>query len=101
MDSERRNAPRYHITADAEVIELPSNTKRRARTSDLSSGGCFLDMMSPSAEGTEVVVRIFHEKTTFTAAGTVVFVMPHMGMGVVFTSIEEDQLLVLQKWLSR
>ena len=67
----------------------------------MSSGGCFLDMMSPSTEGTEIVVRIFHAKTTFTAAGTVVFVIPHMGMGVVFTSIEDDQLLVLEKWLSK
>jgi hypothetical protein len=101
MDSERRNAPRHHITADAEVIEFPSNTKHRARTSDLSSSGCFLDMMNPSTEGKEIVVRIFHAKTTFTAAGTVVFVIPHMGMGVVFTSIEDDQLLVLKKWLSK
>jgi hypothetical protein len=67
----------------------------------LSSGGCFLDMMNPSTKGTEVVVRILHAKTTFTAAGTVVFAMPHMGMGVVFTSIEDDQLLVLKKWLSK
>jgi hypothetical protein len=100
MDSERRRATRYPFIADAEVIEIASDTKLSAKTGDLSIGGCFLDMLNPSPEGTEIRVRISHENTTFTASGRVVFIFPNMGMGVVFTRVDDDQLPTLQKWLS-
>ena len=100
MDSERRRAPRHPFIADAEVTEIASGTKLSARTSDVSSGGCFLDMLNPSPEGTEIRVRVFHASATFTVLARVVFVFPNMGMGVIFTSIEDNQLLVLQDWLS-
>jgi PilZ domain len=100
MDSERRRAPRYPFIADAEVIEIASDTKLSAKTGDLSIGGCFLDMLNPSPEGTEIQVRISHASTTFTARGRVVFIFPNMGMGVVFTRVEDDQLPALQKWLA-
>jgi c-di-GMP-binding flagellar brake protein YcgR len=99
MDSERRRAPRYPIIADAEITEIVSNTKLSARTSDLSAGGCFLDMLNPSPEGTEIRVRISHANTTFATLGRVVFLFPNMGMGVMFTSVDASQQAVLQKWL--
>ena len=99
MDSERRRAPRYPIIADAEVTEIASETKQSARTSDLSAGGCFLDMLNPSPEGTEIAVRISRADTTFTARGRVVFVFPDTGMGVMFTSVPASQQAVLEKWL--
>jgi hypothetical protein len=100
-DAERRRAPRYRFIADAEVTEIACDTKLYSRTSDLSIGGCFLDMLNPSPEGTEIRVRISHASTTFTALGTVVFVFPNMGMSVVFTSVADNQLAVLQEWLSK
>ena len=99
MESERRRAPRYPIIADAEVTEIASEAKLSARTSDLSAGGCFLDMINPSPEGTEIVVRISRADTTFTARGKVVFQFPNMGMGVMFTSVPASQQAVLEKWL--
>ncbi len=100
MDTERRRAPRYPIIADAEVTEIDSDTKLSAKTSDLSAGGCFLDMLNPSPEGTEIEVKIFHADGTFTARARVVFLFPNMGMGVMFTSVEADQQAILQKWLA-
>ena len=99
MGPERRRAPRYPIIADAEVTEIASEAKLSARTSDLSAGGCFLDMINPSPEGTEIVVRISRADTTFTARGKVVFQFPNMGMGVMFTSVPASQQAVLEKWL--
>ena len=99
MDSERRRAPRYPIIADAEITEIVSDTKLSARTSDLSAGGCFLDMLNPSPEGTQIRVRISHANTTFSALGRVVFLFPNMGMGVMFTSVPASQQAVLEKWL--
>jgi hypothetical protein len=99
MDSERRRAPRYPIIADAEVTEIVSETSLSARTSDLSAGGCFLDTLNPSPEGTEVVVKISRADTTFTARGKVVFLFPNAGMGVMFTSVPASQQAVLERWL--
>ena len=99
MESERRRAPRYPIIANAEVTEIASEAKLSAKTSDLGAGGCFLDMMNTSPEGTEIVVRISRADSTFTARGKVVFLFPNMGMGVMFTSVPASQQTVLEKWL--
>jgi hypothetical protein len=100
MDSDRRRSPRYQFVADTEIIEIASNTRLGGRTGDLSMGGCFLDMVNPSPEGTEIRVRVRHASASFVALGRVVFVFPNVGMGVVFTDVEEDQLAVLRKWLA-
>src|SRR5258708_16273920 len=100
MDSERRHAPRYPFIAEAEVTEISSDTKLVATTSDLSISGCFLGMLNPSPQGTDVRVKIFHENTTFMALGKVIFILPNMGMGVVFSSIEHDHQAILQKWIA-
>jgi len=100
MESKQRRAPRYQFIAEAEVTETLSDTNLIAKTSDLSIGGCFLDMLNPTPRGTQVRVRISHEGATFTALGKVAFILPNMGMGVTFTSIEQDQQAILQKWLA-
>src|SRR5215510_11008213 len=101
MTSERRRGPRYQFIADAEVCELDSGTKLRAKTGDLSLGGCFLDMLNPSPEGTEIRVTIFQGTTSFIGLGRVVFVFPNLGMGVVFTSVATEQLAMLEEWLKQ
>lgn len=100
MDSDRRRFPRYRFIADVEIVEIASNTKLHAQTSDMSIGGCFFDMLNPSPKGTDIQVIISHAGATFTARGRVAFVIPNMGMGVAFTNIEGNQVAVLQKWLS-
>jgi hypothetical protein len=100
MESEHRKAPRYQFIAEAEVTEILSDTNFIAKTSDLSLGGCFLDMLNPSPKGIDVRVRISHKSTTFTTLGKVVFVLPNMGMGVEFRSVDDDQQAILQGWIS-
>lgn len=99
MTAERRSTPRYRFIADAEVIEVSSEARLKAQTSDLSVGGCFLDMLNPSPKGTEIQVRISQAGATFTALGRVAFVVPNLGMGVAFTNVDGNQIAVLQKWL--
>jgi PilZ domain len=100
MDSERRRSPRYQFVADTEITEITSNKRLGARSSDLGLGGCFLDMLNPPLEGTEIQVTVHHSSDSFTARGKVIFVFPNVGMGVVFTNVEEDQLAVLRQWLT-
>jgi hypothetical protein len=100
MSSNRRRTPRYQFIAEAEVTELASGMKFKARTGDLSKGGCFLDMLNPTPEGSEILVTIFRESLTCTIHARVVFVFPNMGMGVEFTSVEANQTAILEEWLA-
>jgi hypothetical protein len=43
---------------------------------------------------------IFHGGATFAANATVIYPQPNMGMGVVFSAAEPEQLEVLIKWLA-
>jgi len=90
MGSERRRFPRYPFVADTEITDIASNTRLGGRSGDLSMGGCFLDMVNPLPEGTEIRVTAHHASASFTAVGRVVFVFPNAGMGVIFTNVEED-----------
>ena len=100
MPSDHRRAPRHPWVADAEVTETASRTRSRAQSRDLSIGGCSITVLNPSLEGTEVGITISHGKSTFTAVGTVVSVVPNMGMDVAFKTIEPTQSAVLQEWLT-
>jgi PilZ domain len=99
MDSERRRGPRYLFVADAEVIDQTSDAKRSARTNELSISGCFIETRNPASAGTELWIRIPQSNSTFTAFGCVISVIPNTGMSVAFTSMEPNQLSVLEKWL--
>lgn len=96
---ERRGSVRYPFTAAADVVELQSNARLTARSSDLAQGGCFVDTISPFPVGTSVTLRLSREQKTFETRANVVYAQPGMGMGLAFTSVEPDQLWVLEKWL--
>jgi hypothetical protein len=99
MDSERRRGPRYLVVADTEVIDKTSDAKGSARTNELSISGCFIETRNPASAGTELWIRISQRNSTFTAFGCVISVIPNTGMSVAFTSMEPNQLSVLEKWL--
>jgi len=100
MERERRRAPRYPLIADAEVTEIASNTKLKARTVDVNWHGCFLEMLNPMPQGSRIQLTLFHRGQRFNAAGTVVFVAPNLGVGVAFTQVSAVDLDVIGNWLS-
>jgi hypothetical protein len=99
MGSERRQDFRQLITAEVGIYETATGTKLKARLADLSSGGCFLDMLNPSQEGTEVKLSITLRGDVLIVTGKVTFAMPNMGMGVQFEGVEAPQRALLEKWL--
>ena len=97
MQSEHRRAPRYPFVASAELIEMASEARLTAQTSDLSLTGCYFDTVNPFPVGTQVKLKLAHANASFEAFGTVVHSQPNMGMGVAFTRIELDYLTVLER----
>jgi hypothetical protein len=96
---ERRKHPRYSFSGAAEVVEVRSGTRIQGRISDLARGGCYVDAISPFGVGSEVKIRIVVDSRTFVAQARAVFAAPGMGMGLMFTAIEPEQLAVLDRWL--
>jgi len=99
MDQERRRAPRYPFIASAEVFEEKVGTRLAARISDLSATGCYADTINPLVGGTAVRLKIYTETHVFEAPATVVYSVPHLGMGLQFGEVLPNAQDVLQNWL--
>src|SRR5437879_10123448 len=100
VTEERRSAPRRAMVLDAEVVEVSRGAKFNARSADFSRTGCYIDMLNPIPQGTEVQVRITHQAEIFLALARIVYVSPGLGMGLAFTNVEDQQLACLDRWLS-
>lgn len=96
---ERRKYPRYAFSATAEIVEASSGARVQGRVSDLGRGGCYVDAMSPFGVKAEVQIRIVDQSSVFVAQARVVFSMPGMGMGLMFTAVDPEQSRVLDAWL--
>lgn len=78
---------------------MATDARLKARTSDVSAVGCYLDTMTTLPVGTEVRVKISHNEATVTVLGVIVNSQPHLGMGIHFTDVSLDDRELLQKWL--
>ena len=81
---ERRYAPRYRCTGGVEVIDSESGIKLPGSLSDISLGGCYVEMMTPMATGQEVQLRLAIRDVSLKARGIVRASHPAIGMGIQF-----------------
>jgi hypothetical protein len=88
------------MVLSAEVVELPRGARLSARTSDISPTGCYIDTLNPVARDAEVRLRLMHGGEVFEATGRVIYVSYGLGMGVVFTKVDEEQRVRLERWLA-
>jgi hypothetical protein len=95
-EEERRSVRRYPFIAAVEITELSSGDRRSGRTSDLSLGGSYIDMLNPFPRGTLVRLRIFNDKGVLEARGRVISSHAGFWMGIGFTHITPDQRSVLK-----
>ncbi len=58
-----------------------------------------MDTTNPFPVGTVVRLRLTKEKRSFEAQAKVVYSQVSMGMGLMFTAAEPQQLWILEKWL--
>src|ERR1700722_11695655 len=99
MGIERRRSPRYHLFADAEIVSPPSQVRLKARTSDLSLLGCFMNSNYTFPPGTEIQLTLKYKGETFASMGKVARSEPSMGFGVSFVDVKAPQQMVLRTWL--
>jgi hypothetical protein len=100
MPPANHRASRYTFAARIELTDVRSETHITERTRDLSLFGCRVDTLKPFPQGTKVKITIAHRSANFEALGRVAYVRPNAGMGIVFTSIDPNDQLVLEKWIA-
>jgi hypothetical protein len=94
----RRGELRFACKLGAEVYSLGTTVPNRCTLSDISEGGCYVEMPSPltGQSGVEIIVRTTDTKLRIT--GQVLTTHPGFGMGVRFTfrdSHEREEVLRL------
>jgi len=99
----RRGEHRYACKLGAEVYSLGTKVPNRCILSDISEGGCYVEMPSPlgGQSGVEILVRT--ADTKFKIRGQVLNTHPGFGMGVRFMlrdSAEREEILRLLAVLS-
>ena len=99
----RRGEYRLACKIGAEVYRLGTSVPNHCTLSDISEGGCYVEMPSPLAgeSGVEILVRTVDTK--FRIRGQVLAAHPGFGMGVRFTfrdSVEREEILRLLAVLS-
>lgn len=101
LKSERPRARRYSFVASIELTDVQSETHFTEQTTNLSLFGCHVDSEKLLAAGTRVRVRIVRRGASFIALGKVVYALSNAGIGVVFTEIDFNHKLILEKWIAQ
>ena len=94
-----RSSPRHTVSLAAEVVEPRSRARLTCRATDLSMGGCYMDMINPFETGTDVHLRLVSGGKAFQAEARVLYATPGMGMGLAFTRMTPAHLEVLSGWM--
>jgi PilZ domain len=90
-----RTSARFAFIAEAEI----DGQKDRARVSELSARGCYIDSINPLPKETNVRVRIRYGCSTCEFSGTVIYTHAGFGMGVSFGELTGEQRSTLDVWL--
>jgi hypothetical protein len=86
-NSERRQDARYKCEGSAELQAPNSSVRTWATITDLSRGGCYLEMQATFPADTLLSMVIEVRGIRFRAKGVVRICYPFLGMGMVFTDI--------------
>ena len=85
--SERRRDVRYRCEGSAELQSESSSVRTWATITDLSRGGCYLEMQATFPVETKLSMVIEVRGIRFRAKAVVRICYPFLGMGMVFTEL--------------
>jgi CheY-like chemotaxis protein len=87
----RRGQTRYACRLGAEVYQQGSSVRNYCHLSDLSPGGCYLEMPLAFPVGTAVEITVRTQEMKLRLSGKVKASHPGYGMGVSFTLSSKDE----------
>ena len=86
----RRGQSRHACRLSADVYRQGSAVPNRASLTDISAGGCYVEMPTPFPSGTQVEIVVRTQEMKLKTRGVVQSVHPGFGMGVQLTLQSED-----------
>ena len=96
---DRRQYPRLKITTSVQLFPQEGSSIRCTST-DLSLGGCFVEMTNPLPVGTKLELRLWAGERTLRAVGTVAAVTPGLGIGIQFIKMDDKDFHLLTSLLT-
>lgn len=87
----RRSQTRYNCRVGAEVYRTGTSVPNHCCLTDLSSGGCYLEVSLPFPEGSSVEILVRTYELKLRLRGTVQASHPGYGMGVAFELTTKEE----------
>jgi hypothetical protein len=99
---DRRAHRRSNINARIRIAESYSTEPLTTRLSQLSPGGCYLEMSGecPYSIGTTLTATITRGPDSLGAEARVIYVLPGKGVGLMFTNMENRDRRMLITWVT-
>jgi hypothetical protein len=97
--NERRQHPRRRCSLSVELHPATQESRIWGRVSDISLGGCFVDMSSTLKEGTKVRLALWIQDKKLWAVGKVAAARLGSGVGIEFEEIKTDDREQLKRYL--
>lgn len=94
---ERRQHVRIKAAVEVELLLEKQTTPLRAKTADLSLGGCYLDMMFTFEVGTKLKLVVWTQDVKLTIDSVVVTRDLQVGNGIKFTNMTAEDTVRLQQ----
>ena len=97
--NERRQHPRRRCSLSVEIHPASQESRIWGRVSDISLGGCFVEMSSTLKEGTKVRLALWIQDKKVWAVGRVAAARLGSGVGIQFEEIKTDDREQLKRYL--
>jgi hypothetical protein len=94
---ERRRTARYKCGGGVEFRADGGEVRIWARVTDISLSGCYIEMTAPSPSGTSLDLTLDLGGVKVKMKGVVQVTYPFLGMGIKFTTISEENRVLLQE----
>jgi hypothetical protein len=98
-EPDRRRHPRYTVQVQIEIRQEGSNHPMRLETTDLSRGGCYIELITALPLGARVQLTLWLGGYPVAIQGRVVTRHPQFGNGIMFLDFEGEGDQLLNRYL--
>ncbi len=99
-ESQKREGPRTKIAVEVELQSERTATPLRVKTTDLSLGGFYVEMMFTLEVGTKLKIGLWLNDVKVSAGGIVVTRDLQVGNGIEFIDMATEDRLRLERFLA-
>jgi|HubBroStandDraft_2_1064218.scaffolds.fasta_scaffold212408_3 c-di-GMP-binding flagellar brake protein YcgR len=96
---DRRHYPRHTVQVQIEIHPEGTDVPMRFETTDISRGGCYVQMMMPFNVGCSVRITLWLDGHAIVIRGKVVTHHPQFGNGITFVDFEGEGDRLLKQYL--